>query len=37
MASFKNYVPAKSEVYRSGKKVEILSGEIVVGDIVDLK
>jgi sodium/potassium-transporting ATPase subunit alpha len=37
MASFKNYVPAKSTVVRSGKQVEILSEQIVVGDIVVLK
>lgn len=37
MASFKNYVPAKSSVYRSGKKTEILSEEICVGDLVELK
>jgi len=34
MASFKNYIPPKCKVIRDGKEVEILSEEIVVGDIV---
>jgi magnesium-transporting ATPase (P-type) len=37
MASFKNYVPAKSTVVRNGRQIEVLSEEIVVGDIVILK
>lgn len=34
MASFKNYIPAKCKVFRNGQEMEILSEEIVVGDIV---
>jgi len=37
MASFKNYIPAKTTVLRDSKQIEILSEEIVVGDIVVLK
>jgi len=34
MASFKNYIPAKCKVIRDGKEMEVLTEDIVVGDIV---
>ena len=36
MAQFKNYMPPKATVYREGKKKEINSAALVVGDIVEI-
>ncbi len=36
MAQFKNYMPPKATVYRDGKKKEVNSSALVVGDIVEI-
>lgn len=36
MAQFKNYLPPKATVYREGKKKEVNSAALVVGDIVEI-
>jgi sodium/potassium-transporting ATPase subunit alpha len=36
MAQFKNYLPPKATVYRDGKKKEVNSSTLVVGDIVEI-
>jgi sodium/potassium-transporting ATPase subunit alpha len=36
MAQFKNYMPPKATVYREGKKKEVNSSALVVGDIVEI-
>ena len=36
MAQFKNYLPPKATVYRDGKKKEVNSAALVVGDIVEI-
>jgi sodium/potassium-transporting ATPase subunit alpha len=36
MAQFKNYLPPKATVYRDGKKKEVNSATLVVGDIVEI-
>jgi sodium/potassium-transporting ATPase subunit alpha len=36
MAQFKNYMPPKATVYRDGKKKEVNSANLVVGDIVEI-
>jgi sodium/potassium-transporting ATPase subunit alpha len=36
MAQFKNYLPPKAIVYREGKKKDIPSYSIVVGDIIEI-
>jgi sodium/potassium-transporting ATPase subunit alpha len=36
MAQFKNYLPPKATVYREGKKKEVNSATLVVGDIIEI-
>lgn len=36
MASFKNFIPPKATVWRSGKKKEVNAKELVPGDIVEI-
>ena len=36
MAQFKNYMPPRATVYREGKKKEVNSANLVVGDIVEI-
>jgi P-type E1-E2 ATPase len=36
MASFKNFIPPKATVWRSGKKKEVNAKELVPGDVVEI-
>ena len=36
MASFKNFIPPKAQVWREGKKKEVNAKELVLGDVVEV-